>query len=370
MTWAVLPEEASFSDNSNSNNNNVRLLIGQVGVQAEEGEEETTHPASSHKKGGVQECPVIVRGNLSEILQAEKVQQESSEEESNKATTTMVPRYRDKVQVFDFHDFSVTVSRGEFSDHDDDDNNNDDDASPPSHVATVSLRQVMEHLKPKIEADNNADDSALLKDEENDNKYYQNNNCGADDDDDDWGTEEEDEQESALLRLHDVFLPIVRQILRDHAFFASALGDWDDNNNSIIRIQKYARPNYRSATSHYAMYLHNDAWFTDDTSEDDDTQHEEEEEREVTVGMVNIWFVLNDAPPSNTLVFWETAVSQTRPSHMLHARPAATRHKVVAYDCHMAWGRFYIFVAGQRPKRYVDDDGKNNHNNVSCCTEL
>ena len=63
--------------------------------------------------------------------------------------------------------------------------------------------------------------------------------------------------------------------------------------------------------------------------------------------MVNVWFVLNDYPPDNTLVFLETEASKTVQSHMLHVTPNHIRDKTVVHDQSMKWGSFYLFVAGQ-----------------------
>jgi hypothetical protein len=146
--------------------------------------------------------------------------------------------------------------------------------------------------------------------------------------------------ERTLMKLHDLFIPIVRQAILEHGFYASGLIDYNLEN---LQIKKYAKPNYRKATDQYAQYLHNDAWIAC-TTED-----EANNEAPATVAMVNVWFVLNDRPHSNTLVFWETnSVDTVRASHMLHAHPVHTRHQTVAYDGDMAWGRFYVFVAGQR----------------------
>ena len=324
-------------------------MTAQVGVQkSEEGEEQghATSDKNTFPKEVVQDCPVRVSGSLSEILQLEKEveqQQQQQQSKDDSMSTTVFPRYRDKIQVFDFDQFSVSLPKElVFSTDQNNEDCDDCNKSQPSNTCTVSLRQVMEQLKPKIEIDKYHDPCDTIRDDDDDNDENKSKVNGFYDDDDDWGEDIEDEHEVAMLHLHDMFLPIVQEIIRDHDFFASALKHHPnkDSADDRIRIRKYAKPNYRSSTSHYASYLHNDAWFTDDDDDDDDD--------EVTVGMVNIWFVLNSMPPSNTLVFWETASSTTRQSHMLHARSTTARDGVVVYDRNMAWGRFYIFVAGQR----------------------
>jgi hypothetical protein len=105
---------------------------------------------------------------------------------------------------------------------------------------------------------------------------------------------------------------------------------------SSLRIHKYAKPNLRNTDIHYANYLHNDAWIT-----------QADYQETGKVAMVKVWFVLNDTPPDDTLVFFETAAANTLPSHMLHVSASQVQNHTMVYDKAMMWGSFYLFVAGQ-----------------------
>lgn len=189
------------------------------------------------------------------------------------------------------------------------------------------LNEWMEQIKPEIEETN---DESVDGDEDD-----------GDVDDEDYY---EDRGEKALSRLHDEFLPIVKDILRQNPnLYTHGMVEDERDLGRDFHLKKYARPNHRTATSHYASYLHNDAWIPWDKDGDNDTSTSST----VKVAMMNVWFVLNDQPPSNSLVFWETAADNTVQSHMLHAKPSDVEHSTVVYDKTMQWGRFYLFVAGQ-----------------------
>ena len=251
--------------------------------------------------GKVEDCPVYVDGTLGH--------------NDNKHC-----RYRDKVQVFRFDQFTTTsVEQSKKKKKEEEGNEN-------ACCKTISLKEWMDQVKGEIEADEDDEDDETNESQEEEH-----------DDDNTFLSR----RERVLADLHDRFIPIVREILACHQLYASAWHTAYDDENDDIVIRKFARPNYRQANDQYANYLHNDAWISAD--DDDDT---------TKIAMVNIWFVLNERPPRNTLVFWETDATRTRQSHMLHAAPCrndeTTTTLTVVHDATLAWGRFYVFVAGQR----------------------
>ena len=344
-----------------------KLVSGTIGVQ--NGDDEPHYGQTK-----VVQQPVQVTGDLCQILQHEEESSSSSASPPTRVRRRRRRRYGDKVQVFTFdqfmvhenenedeaadnknnsssnyHDTTTTTSSGD--DGDDDDltttTNNNNEGNYKRNV--VSLRQVMERLRPQIE---------------NEPPYLEEENDDYDEGDED----DDDPRERALLYLHDVLVPVVREILQDHELYASQLArassssSSQNKSNSSICIRRYAKPTYRNDPSHYANYLHNDAWWK---KNDDDVDHDNDDDDTAApppLAMVNLWLVLNDVPPSNTLVFWETNLPSrnVRPSHMLHATATTTCTStntddggdddgvVVVYDRHMAWGRLYAFVAGQR----------------------
>ena len=131
----------------------------------------------------------------------------------------------------------------------------------------------------------------------------------------------EDGDAAALAAAHLAFRPIVEQYLRDGTL---ELGDtW--------HVARYAEPTVRGGKKTYAEYLHNDAWYDDDGA----------------LAMINVWLILNETPPRNQLVFCACDAADAIPSasgHMLHA--GVSTDEVVCEA--MSWGRFYVFVSGQR----------------------
>ena len=221
----------------------------------------------------------------------------------------------DMFQAFDFEQF--TIDRLTLSN-----NITDNDGSKEILEPPMSLREWMERVKPMIETEN---------DDQDEEDLYS-------------------VSERTLLQLHALFIPIVRKIFQEHGFYKYGLRTYTTGTNETSKnplvllphdliLQKYARPNYRKAADQYAQYLHNDAWFDENDYADSEYS---------PVAMVNVWFILNETPPRNTLVFRETTADQVRTSHMLHAHPVHTRNQAVVYDKDMAWGRFYVFIAGQR----------------------
>lgn len=259
---------------------------GQIGVQGDDGK--------------VQECLVHVAGHLANDVCSPGHNDEHC-------------RYTDKVQVFDFDQFQVKVA-------------NENEVVP----TRVPLREWMEQVKRKIE-DNQ--DCVGQEDDTSDE-------AGKNDDND--SDDEVDVRAQSLLALHDAFVPVVQEILQgNYQFYQSAL---QNVNRKEIRVDKYARPNYRSAANQYAQYLHNDAWISAQEQQDDD---DDQQDCYYDIAMVNIWFVLNPQPPTNSLVFYECDARHTKQSHMLHAQVPHTAKQTVWYDATMSWGRFYLFVAGQ-----------------------
>ena len=265
--------------------------------------------STSNGSKTVEECAVCVAGDLGERVKK----------------TSGTDRYSDKVQVFHFEQFMCPCS-----------DSIDTDATKEEQ-GSFNLKRYMDHIKPLLDAETNYSDTQS-HDDDHDN----------DDDEDTWDelcTSSEDIREQTLLKLHEIFLPIVTQILINqdrYRFYSSGLHKFLKDNagshdlSSSIRIKKYAKPNLRNTNTHYANYLHNDVWITQDDF------HETGK-----VAMVNVWFLLNESPPNNTLVFLETLASNTIPSHMLHASPAQIQDQTVLYDKNMKWGSFYLFVAGQ-----------------------
>ncbi|CAB9519507.1 expressed unknown protein [Seminavis robusta] len=267
---------------------------GQVGVQLQ------VETENGQSKTTVEECPVYVVGNLRDL-------------------GTQNKDVHEKVQVFDFEDFSMT-------DHE---TGNE-----------ISLREHMEQVKPRLEATDDDDQKDCCDDP--DGTATTSPQQDDDDDDDNWDyVSSEDIREETLRGLHDVFLPIVRQVLVEqhdkYQFYKSGLKQYHQQDYRL-KIKKYAKPSLRNASDQYANYLHNDAWIV--AGDNNDVP---------PIAMINVWFVLNDTPPDNTLVFLETTASKTLQSHMLHATAAQIRNETVVYDesCR-TWGSFYLFVAGQR----------------------
>ena len=393
-------------DNNNSNNNN------------------TTH--------NIVPCPVHVTGDLVAILQhEEEQQQQQQQQEQQHATTTTSssrdnnnnqpqhhhhhPRYRDKVQVFDFESFRVpitaTLRKQQTSDDEaEDDDDDDDDENDDRHKVVSFLLQSSQDHHSNDDTVNDDAHHHQSQDEESSSSLVSLRHimnqlqpflCGNDNDNDDDLLDENYEplhkdrlrRDQILTYLHDLFQFVVETVVQQQAetyqLYASVLGQpqhcrrhnphhhhaTQHTRTNTIAIRKYAVPNYRSASDQYAMYLHNDAYWTTTTTR---TENNKDDESPPPVAMINIWLALNDemAPrPQNTLVFWETSRRRhTRQSHMLHALlpDACTQSQsqsqlqqqrpLLVYDrTALYWGRFYMFVAGQRGDD--DDDGNNNNNN-------
>ena len=133
----------------------------------------------------------------------------------------------------------------------------------------------------------------------------------------------ENGEPAALAAAHLAFGPIVERYLRDGTLNVELGDTW--------HVARYAEPTVRGGKKTYAEYLHNDAWYDDDGA----------------LSMINVWLILNEAPPRNQLVFCACGAADAIPSpseHMLHAGVATDE---VACEA-MSWGRFYIFVSGQR----------------------
>ena len=135
----------------------------------------------------------------------------------------------------------------------------------------------------------------------------------------------ENGEPAALAAAHLAFGPIVERLLRDGTLNVELGDTW--------HVARYAEPTVRGGKKTYAEYLHNDAWYDDDAP----------------LAMVNVWLILNDsdAPPRNQLVFTAVDADEAIPSpseHMLHAGVSTDE---VACEA-MSWGRFYVFVSGQR----------------------
>jgi hypothetical protein len=128
---------------------------------------------------------------------------------------------------------------------------------------------------------------------------------------------------AALSAVHMAFRPIVEKYLRNGLDVKLDSDQW--------HVARYAEPTVRGGKKTYAEYMHNDAWYDEDGA----------------LAMVNVWFVLNDIPPRNQLVFCACDAADAIPSasaHMLHASIATDE---VACE-EICWGRFHIFASGQR----------------------
>jgi hypothetical protein len=141
----------------------------------------------------------------------------------------------------------------------------------------------------------------------------------------------ESEDEETLREVHKTFVQVVKSILVDNRLYRSGLSEVEDP-----QVVLYANPSVRLAGSKYADYMHNDAIFADDGNADDKQ-----------LAMINVWFVLNDTPPSNMLMFHEAKAVNTRMSHMLHANYDHMLDETLYYDKDMCWGSFYCFISGQ-----------------------
>ena len=128
---------------------------------------------------------------------------------------------------------------------------------------------------------------------------------------------------AALSAVHLAFRPIVEKYLRNGLDVKLGSDQW--------HVARYAEPTVRGGKKTYAEYMHNDAWYDEDGA----------------LAMVNVWFVLNDRPPRNQLMFCACDAADAIPSasaHMLHASVATDE---VACE-EICWGRFHIFASGQR----------------------
>ena len=141
----------------------------------------------------------------------------------------------------------------------------------------------------------------------------------------------ESEDKETLREVHKRFIQVVQSILADNRLYRTGLSEVEDP-----RVVLYANPSVRLAGSKYADYMHNDAIFADEGNAD-----------EKPLAMINIWFVLNDTPPSNLLMFHEAKAVNTRMSHMLHATYDHMLDETLFYDEDMCWGAFYCFISGQ-----------------------
>lgn len=206
--------------------------------------------------------------------------------------------YKDKAQVFSFQDFITK----------------DDDGS------TSNLLDHMNAFKESLES------------------------YSSDEDDDDCI---ESFEQSLLKDLHQRFLPIVEETIEQYGLYSSTLKQYQEqvdnesgkHSNASYSLCRSGLPQVRDAEDQYAGYLHNDMWVVEDDDDDDAP----------ILAMLNVWFVLNEAPPSNSLVFLETSAKDTSQSHMLHGiYQQVHKKKTVVHDENMCWGRFYVFVAGQR----------------------
>jgi hypothetical protein len=133
--------------------------------------------------------------------------------------------------------------------------------------------------------------------------------------------------EVTLNELHERFVGVVESVIGERGLYSSEFPA-----GAQPRVERYAAPNVRGAGAAFAPYLHNDAWYTTGTD---------------AVGLVNIWFVLNEQPPSNQLVFHRTSAAEVLQTHMLHGVFDSVHGKTVVFDEQMSWGRFYCFVSGQ-----------------------
>lgn len=130
-----------------------------------------------------------------------------------------------------------------------------------------------------------------------------------------------------LREVQQRFLPIVEEVLAKKGLFDSIRGK-----HGVLEVQPYTEPTVRGEGSTFAGYLHNDAWYESNSN---------------IVGMVNIWFILNDSPPRNHLVFHSASKVTVSQTHILHGVYDNICGKTVVYDQKMSWGRFYCFVSGQ-----------------------
>jgi hypothetical protein len=137
--------------------------------------------------------------------------------------------------------------------------------------------------------------------------------------------------EETLEEVHKRFSQVVKSIVVDNRLYRTGLTEVEDP-----QVVLYATPSVRLAGSKYADYMHNDVIFADEGNADDKP-----------LAMINIWFVLNDTPPSNLLMFHESKAVNTRMSHMLHANYDHMLEETLFYDKDMCWGSFYCFISGQ-----------------------
>ena len=161
-----------------------------------------------------------------------------------------------------------------------------------------------------------------------------------------------------LRDLHERFRTIVRDVLMSKKLYHSALGEMiQDAMDQGPSVGLYATPNVRLGRGTYATFLHSDAVLPGNTSSvsrdadattDSSPTTMRSSSSSTSVAMMNVWMVLNDTPPSNQLVFYETLQEHTLAMDgKLHAKYEHLQGKTLVYDRDMCWGSFYCFVSGQ-----------------------
>ena len=163
----------------------------------------------------------------------------------------------------------------------------------------------------------------------------------------------EKRHEPTLKELHETFRSIVQDILSRKKLYHSVLGEAvllneRGQGDRPHNVGLYATPNVRLGRGRYANFLHSDAIFPGNSGNSINTSATSSSAKNnTTVAMINVWIVLNDVPPSNQLMFYETFLERTRQTHQLHGQYDHVQGETLIYDQDMCWGSFYCFVSGQ-----------------------
>jgi hypothetical protein len=165
----------------------------------------------------------------------------------------------------------------------------------------------------------------------------------------------ERKQEAVLKEVHECFQEIVRDVLIHRKLYHSVLGEMKDDTDSStsstsLQVGLYATPNVRLGRGKYASFLHSDSTFLPIAKKvggPDDNNNNSCNTNTPRL-MVNVWIILNDRPPNNQLMFYQSLLQHTRQSgSKLHGQYDHIQGETLVYDQYMCWGSFYCFVSGE-----------------------
>jgi hypothetical protein len=166
----------------------------------------------------------------------------------------------------------------------------------------------------------------------------------------------ERKQETVLKEVHERFQTIVRDVLIHRKLCHSVLGENDDpdsssgtrTTNTSLQVGLYATPNVRLGRGKYASFLHSDSTFLPIAKRIGGPENNNSFNSNTPRVMVNVWIILNDRPPSNQLMFYQSLLQHTCQSGTkLHGQYDHIQGETLVYDQDMCWGSFYCFVSGE-----------------------